>query len=122
LPGFRRGFRSGRMTGRSMKMASHGRGFLGRAVCGTGVVRMPAEERCNPSQQPSDGDDRVKPGHDGVGSLGAARQRHGLLALQQHCFRRLGGSLITLICPPQGAPTCTSASISPTRASAPPRP
>jgi hypothetical protein len=25
-------------------------------------------ERCNASQQPSDGDDRVKPGHDGIGS------------------------------------------------------
>ena len=43
--------------------------------------RLPAPncERCNPSQQPSDGDDRVKPGRDGIESLRAVRQQQGRL-------------------------------------------
>jgi hypothetical protein len=47
--------------------------------------RLPAPicERCNPTQQPSDGDSRVKPGYDGVGSVFAVRQQQGPLVLQR---------------------------------------
>jgi hypothetical protein len=47
--------------------------------------RLPATncERCNPNQQPSDEDERVKPGNNVVGSLRAVRQQQGRLVLYQ---------------------------------------
>jgi hypothetical protein len=47
--------------------------------------RLPATncERCNPNQQPSDEDERAKPGNNVVGSLRAVRQQQGRLVLYQ---------------------------------------